>query len=258
MEEILRQPPLIDPPVMNAAGSLGFAPELRAALPWEEFGAFVTNPISLRPRKPASGQRWQEFPGGVLLHSGHPNPGFQQVLSQYAARWAYSPLPVIVHLLASAPEEIQTCVLQLEIIENVCAVEIGFPYSVDGYEAGEVISAALGEIPVIARLPITRSLELAPGMLEAGAAAVSLAAPRGCLPMGESFMHGRMYGPGVYPLALQTVADLHAMQVSVIAAGGIYQHHQIVELHRAGAWAVQIDLALWRGDWMESGKERVS
>jgi dihydroorotate dehydrogenase len=251
MDGEYRRPLQIDPPLMNAAGSLGFAPDLRSGLPWNEFGAFVTNPVSLRPRNPAASARWGEFPGGVLVHSGHPNPGFRQVLNQYAARWVQVPLPVIVHLLASSPQEIQECVLQLEVVENIMAVEIGFPQSIGQQEAAEIISAALGELPLIARLPLSCSLEMAPVLEAAGAAAISLGAPRGSLPSGEGFTHGRMYGPAVYPLALQLVRELHLLGLNVIGAGGIYQHHQAEEMRRAGALAVQVDLALWRGDWLE-------
>lgn len=251
MEELLRQPPLLDPPLMNAAGSLGFAPQLRGSPLWKELGAFVTNPISARPRKPASGKRWQAFPGGVLLHSGYPNPGFWKVFRQFGPRWAQAPLPVIVHLLASQPEEIQRCVLELETAENILAVEVGFPDSIGEQEAAQVISGALGELPIIARLPLTRSLELAPAVLEAGAVAVSLAPPRGALPVGDEVISGRLYGPGVYPLALQVVRELKQTGVTVIGAGGIYQRQQAEEMRRSGAWAVQVDLALWRGDWLD-------
>ena len=54
MEENLHRSLVIDPPLMNAAGSMGFAPDLKLPLLWEEFGAFVTNPISIKPRKPAA------------------------------------------------------------------------------------------------------------------------------------------------------------------------------------------------------------
>ena len=43
-------------PLMNAAGTLGFAPDPRQ--PHSDFlDAFVTNPVSLRPRTPANGPR---------------------------------------------------------------------------------------------------------------------------------------------------------------------------------------------------------
>ncbi|HNQ95866.1 MAG TPA: hypothetical protein PKH47_14440, partial [Anaerolineales bacterium] len=64
-------------PLINAAGSLGFAPDLRVLqeLGGLEFGAFVTNPISLRPRVPTAQPAVLEYPGGFLLHTGLPNPG---------------------------------------------------------------------------------------------------------------------------------------------------------------------------------------
>jgi len=251
MEELLRQPPPLEPPMMNAAGSLGFAPNLRAPSLWKQLGAFVTNPVSVRPRKPASGGRWQAFPGGVLLHNGYPNPGFWKVFRQFGMRWAQAPLPVIVHLLASQPEEIQRCVLELETAENILAIEIGFPESIARQEASQIITGALGELPLIARLPLTRSIDLAPMVVEAGAVAVSLAPPRGALAIGEEMVSGRLYGPAVYPQALQAVGELNQAGIVVIGAGGIYQQQQVEEMYRAGAWAVQVDLALWRGDWLD-------
>jgi dihydroorotate dehydrogenase len=73
-------------PLMNAAGLLGFAPEPRSPIfagregIWDDFGAFVTNPISLRPRFPTTLPELIEYPGGFLMHTGLPNPGFCGVL----------------------------------------------------------------------------------------------------------------------------------------------------------------------------------
>jgi dihydroorotate dehydrogenase len=64
-------------PLMNAAGMLGFAPDMRAAVPWDELGAFVTNPISLRPRTATQAPAVIEYPG-FLLHTGLPNPGLKR------------------------------------------------------------------------------------------------------------------------------------------------------------------------------------
>ncbi|HEY3344724.1 MAG TPA: hypothetical protein VGJ97_07340, partial [Anaerolineaceae bacterium] len=87
-------------PILNAAGTLGFAPNPRGSVDLACLGAFVTNPISLKPRHPAAARCLLPFPGGFLLHSGFPNPGFRKAVDQYAGRWAKSPLPVIVHLMA--------------------------------------------------------------------------------------------------------------------------------------------------------------
>lgn len=237
---------LIDPPLMNAAGSLGFAPDRRSETGWERLGAFVTNPVSLAPRSPAVGERFLPFPGGFLLHTGYPNPGFSAVLRRYAPAWRRFPQPVIVHLLAQDPAEISRMVPRLEGIENVMGVEIGLPPGIDPAFASQLIDAALGEILVIARLPFEQVFELAPVALAAGAAAVSLGAPRGSLPTADGrLVEGRLYGPAVLPQVLQVTRQLSGLHLPLIAAGGVYRPEDIQALLAAGASAVQLDAVLW-------------
>ncbi|MBK8824145.1 MAG: hypothetical protein IPN58_16545 [Anaerolineales bacterium] len=113
-------------PIMNTAGLLGFAPDPRAGINFDAFGAFVTNPISLRSRLPAAQPALIEFPGGFLLHSGLPNPGLSAVLKKHAARWNRADMPIIVNLMADRPEETMRMVQMLEGVDNVMAVELGF------------------------------------------------------------------------------------------------------------------------------------
>jgi len=237
---------IVDPPVMNAAGSLGYAPDRRSGRDWDRFGAFVTNPISLTPRSPAQGDRFLPFAGGFLLHTGYPNPGFSAVLRRSAAIWRRSPIPVIVHLLAQDPSEVSRMVPRLEGNEGVMGVEIGLPPGIDSLSAGQFIDAALGEILVIARLPFELALELAPVAMEAGAAAISLSAPRGSMPGADGHLvEGRLYGPAVFPLMLQLVHQLSGLGLPIIAAGGVYRQEDIQQALDIGAAAVQLDAALW-------------
>src|SRR5215471_17319013 len=101
-------------PFMNAAGTLGFAPDTRAGIPLDAFGAFVTNPFSWRPRSPAAKPAVLEHPGVFLLHTGLPNPGLSTGLKRYSAKWSRSDLPIIIHLMADRPEETQRMVRLLE------------------------------------------------------------------------------------------------------------------------------------------------
>ena len=80
----------ISPPLMNAAGTLGFAPEPKGAVNLELLGAFITNPISLQARTSATTRTSLPYPGAFLLPSGYPNPGLRTAMRRYAARWARS------------------------------------------------------------------------------------------------------------------------------------------------------------------------
>lgn len=237
----------INPPLMNAAGILGFYPNLRGPMDWSKLGAFVTNPLSQTPRTPAHGKHCVEFPGGFLLHTGYPNPGISQVVRRYAGHWDRSPIPVIVHLLARSPEDLVKMTRRLETVEGIMGLEVG----VDGDSSAEVVialtQAAYGEYPVIMRLPMERAVELAPVAINAGATAVSLAPPRGIYPAGDGEMvRGRLYGPAILPIALRVVHELSQMRVPTIGAGGVYTQEQTVAMLAEGAFALQLDSVLWR------------
>jgi dihydroorotate dehydrogenase (NAD+) catalytic subunit len=232
-------------PLMNAAGTLGFAPELRAPVPWADFGAFVTNPLSLRPRSGAARPALIEYPGGFLLHTGLPNPGLAGALKKYARRWTDSPLPVIVHLMADRPEETQQMVERLEEVENVAAVELGFAPLLADDIISLVVEMCRGELPLIASLPAEQILGLGPRLMNEGAAAVSLAAPRGSLPRNGMLISGRLFGPSLFPKSLDVVASAAKLGLPAIGAGGVYSNEQVETMLGAGALAVQVDAALW-------------
>lgn len=238
----------LENPLMNAAGSLGFAPDTKGPVGLSQFGAFVTNPVSQGARTPAKGVRFKPYPGGFLLHSGLPNPGLSAVIQQNGKRWARAAMPVIVHLLAMEPSSLARMVERLEGIEGVMGLEIGLPPDVSPDTAFDFAKAAIGELPAIIRLPLEQADELAHMMIEAGASAVSLGAPRGKL----EGISGRMYGPGVFPLALRAVKKLAESGISVIGAGGVYQPKDVEAMLGAGAIAVQVDAILWRGQPLHS------
>src|SRR5690349_11586711 len=208
-------------PLMNAAGSLGFAPDTRAGIPLHSFGAFVTNPFSLRPRKPAAQPEVVEFPGGFLLHSGLPNPGFNTGIKRYSSRWDKSDIPVIVHLMADRPEETQRMVQMLEMHENVMAAELGFAPLLADDILLLTLEMCLGELPLIFCLPVDQVLTLGPRLIQEGAQAISISAPRGAL-MKDHLQTGRLYGPSLFPRALETIYSAAKLGLPIIGAGGVW------------------------------------
>jgi len=237
-------------PIMNAAGSLGYAPDLRSPIDYSQFGAFVTNPVSWVKRSPANAPRVQYYPGGFLLHTGFPNPGFNSVLRQYVRQWAESPLPVIVHILAEDAFRTARMVEQLESLEGVAGIEIGLPPDVQPSHAKELVLAAQGELPVLVRVPWEGAEELIQVLEEVELSSVSLSPPRGVLPgpQGE-LLQGRLYGRALLPMVLSTVRRIAALGAQIIGAGGVYTRGDADAMLAAGAKAVQIDAALWGSTW---------
>ena len=231
-------------PLMNAAGSLGFAPDTRTGISLDSFGAFVTNPFSLRPRLPTSQPAVIEYPGGFLLHTGLPNPGLRSGLKKYASKWDRSSLPIIVHLMADRPEETQQMVRMLEEVENVMAVELGFAPLLADDIILMTLEMCLGELPLIFSLPVEQVLSLGPRLMQEGAQAISISAPRGAL-MTDHLVTGRINGPSLFPQALDTVNNAAKLGIPIIGAGGVWTKENADAMLSVGALAVQVDAALW-------------
>ncbi|MBC7879055.1 MAG: hypothetical protein H7Y59_17940 [Anaerolineales bacterium] len=232
-------------PIMNAAGSLGFAPDPRNGIPLDSFGAFVTNPISFRSRMPTAQPAMIEFPGGFLLHTGLPNPGLSAVLKKHSARWNRADLPIIVNLMADRPEETMNMVRMLESIENVMAVELGFaPLLADDIILLN-LEMCVGEIPLIFSLPIEQVLSLGPKLIQDGAAAISISSPRGALMKNNNLITGRLYGRSLLPRSLDIVHSAAMLEIPIIGSCGVWTDKDAADMLSAGAMAVQTDVSLW-------------
>jgi len=233
-------------PLMNAVGSLGFAPDTRAGISLDLFGAFVTNPLSLRPRQPTKEPTVIEYQGGFLLHTGLPNPGIHAALKKYSAKWTRSELPIIVHLMADRPEETQHMVRMLETQENVMAVELGFAPLLANDILMLTLEMCMGEIPLIFSLPVEQLLTLGPRLIQDGAQAISVAAPRGALVNeNKQVITGRLLGPALYAQTLDTVQSAAKLGIPIIGAGGVWSKENADTMLSVGALAVQMDAALW-------------
>ncbi|MEP7137292.1 MAG: hypothetical protein ABI904_20380 [Chloroflexota bacterium] len=236
-------------PLMNAAGSLGFVPGFRSFENFGSlngFGAFVTSPISLRPRHPTTEPTVIEYQGGFLLHTGLPNPGIHGALKKYSAKWTRSELPIIVHLMADRPEETQHMVRMLETQENVMAVELGFAPLLANDILMLTLEMCMSEIPLIFSLPVEQVLSLGPRLMQDGAQAISIAAPRGALVNeNKQVMTGRLLGPALFAQTLDTTQSAAKLGIPIIGSGGVWSKENADTMLSVGALAVQVDAALW-------------
>lgn len=240
----------IKSPVMPAAGCAGYGGEHVGLIDWSRWGAFVTNPVTARPRKTAGEPATIDLGAAVLLHVGIPNPGLRAVIDEYQNVWKRLGVPIIVHVAGTTPDDVAECVVRLVVVEGVGGVELGVRDEEDEGALAALTASAVeaGEAPVLVRLPLERAAALAPACVEAGASALVVAAPpRGTLPWSGGFVSGRIYGRGALPRALRAVRETaQAVSAPIIASGGVHTVEDARAMLAAGAVAVQVDALIWR------------
>lgn len=248
-QSIAKRDLVLSHPIVNASGTLGFTPDLRGKPGLDNLGAFITNPISQRPRKPAANRAYLPFPGGFLLHTGLPNPGINRAIQRYRRRWATASLPIMVHILVEAPSALAEMVSKLEGLENVLAFELGLPPLCDPALLIAIMNAGVGELPVIPCLSPEQVPVLLDTLKDLQPTAVHLIEPRGALPdQGGDIVPGRLYGPGIFPVMLSAAQTLVSAGLRVIANGGVNARWQVDLLLDIGVMAVGLGSVLWEMD----------
>lgn len=247
-----KQPLTLKTPVMNAAGTLGYGDVFDNLYNLEKIGAVVTNPVTWKSRSPAFGPRMITKEGGVLLHTGIPNPGLLKVIRNYNSLWQMLKAPVIVHLAGMNTRDVRSGAEKIEAELSIAAMELGLPDDIDWRDAETLTRAATDfcEKPVLVRLPSPGLPDIARAVYDSGADGIVVTAPpRGTErhPNSGRFTRGRLYGSLVKPMALRAVGQIARLfdDMPIIGAGGIHNLQDARDYLDAGASAVQLDAAIW-------------
>lgn len=236
--------------LLNVEGMLGFAPDARNTPGYHQLGAFITNPVSLASRSPAEHRAAIRYPGGSLLHSGFPNGGLVKTLRKYRHAWESAAMPVILHLLAEDLNGMEQSLRIIEEMDCLAGLEVSFRPGTPAGDAARILNVAMREWPVIAQLDDQEAGAIVPLLESEGLTAISMAHLRGLLARKNGsaqpeMIHGRLFGPALYPQTLLRLDQFQQFGVPIIASGGIVNSNQAAEVIQAGALAVKLDTVFW-------------
>lgn len=248
-------------PVMTAAGCCGDCVRCARAGWLSGLGAAVTHSITIHARRGWPLPRVVEASAGVLYATGLPNPGLSATLRDAAPAWSGLNVPVIVSVAGETADDFATLATELEAVPGVAALELNFAWPGEEAATALVVTrvttavALATSLPILVKLsPAGETVAAAHGAEQGGADGVVIAHgwparwfdPAG----GADAFAGRsasLAGPAILPLGLGIVERVAAaVDIGVIACGGVSSAAAVAQYIAAGARAVQVGSALFR------------
>lgn len=252
-------------PLIAGSGAAGFGADWPTGLGPEMFGAIVTAPVSLHARRGSPQPRLAELPGGYLLATGDHNPGYRRVIREHSQLWRSiagrptsrvgtgdgQPVPVVVALASSAPEDWARLAAFFEIEPGVAGLELSLPHETGIPAASAWIGVVrrATDLPVFVKLPTVQARLLAEPSAAAGADALVIGTPPlgACPAAGGGWVEAPVSGPIARPFTMQALRALavRGCPVPLVAAGGIQCADDAQRCLDEGAVAIQVRSLLW-------------
>jgi len=250
-------------PVMNASGTFGLS-EYADFLDLNLLGAVVAKSVTLNPREGNPPPRIVETTCGAINSVGIQNEGAEEFVKNRAPAMKKFDTVFIASIAGLTVDEYAKVTDILERAENIHAYEVNV--SCPNIEAGgkafgmyerstyEVVRAVRDRTkkPVIVKLSpnVTDIVAVAKAAVEGGADALTVA--NTYLAMAVDIETGRpilgnvlggFSGPAIKPITLRMVYQVvNAVDIPVIASGGISCGRDALEYLLVGAKAVQVGL----------------
>jgi dihydroorotate dehydrogenase (NAD+) catalytic subunit len=238
-------------PVMIAAGCCGYGHAYRSLIDLPAFGAIVTNPITLRPRRGTAQPRLAETTAGFILDTGGQNPGVKKVIRQYKKFWLGARVPIIAHLPADEPDDLLRTARALDSTAAIAAIELGLPREATPRDIEHWIRAIRTGcmLPLLLKLPLDTATEMVDVAVDMAVDVLVVGSPPpgAALVQGSGKMvSGHLYGPALHSRVLHQVQIIRELvDLPLIAVGGIHSWADAQAFLTAGATAVQIDTLLF-------------
>jgi len=257
-------------PTILSSGILGLSHEILVRVARAGAGGVTTKSCSLKPRPGYPNPTILDWGPGLINAVGLSNPGVEVMVEEIrAAREKLAPLgvPVIASIFADTIYDFGTVARFISEAEpDLIEVNISCPnlddryqqmFAADSYVAAQVTRRvkANTDRPVLVKLSpnVTDIVKVAQAVVEAGAdgiTAINSLGPGLILDIETGrpvLAHGTggVSGPGIRPIAVRCVRDIcQAVDVPVVAVGGVTTGRDAVEMLLVGATAVGIGSAV--------------
>ena len=254
----------LDNPVMVASGTFGYAREMQNVVDLSRLGAIIPKTITPEPRAGNVPWRTVETPCGMLNSIGLDNDGLEAFISGHLRYLESLSCPTVVSIAAATAEDYQKMAAALAAAGGVAAIELNIscPNVAGGVDFGShaescthVVRAVREacDLPILAKLTpnVTNIATMAKAAEDGGADAIS--AINTLLGMAIDWRKrrpllgnrmGGLSGPAIKPVALRCVYQIaQAVDIPVVAIGGIATIDDVMEFVVAGASAVQLGTA---------------
>jgi dihydroorotate dehydrogenase (NAD+) catalytic subunit len=248
-----------------ASGVLGVTGAIMRRVSEAGADVIVTKSIGLVPRKGNQGPILATSHGGLLNAVGLTNPGIDEFAEELSVLKA-ADLPVVLSIFGNTLEEIgKVATRGADLNPDGIELNLSCPHENIGqiahdpdltYKFVKEVKDAV-DCPVFAKLTPNASDYVSVGLAAERAEADAVVAINTLRGMKIDIQQrrpvlgnrvGGLSGPPVFPVAVRCVFDLfEVLSIPVIGVGGVSAWEDAVEMHLAGASAIQIGTAVLDG-----------
>jgi dihydroorotate dehydrogenase (NAD+) catalytic subunit len=248
-----------------ASGILGVTSSTLRRVHESGADAVVTKSIGASPRKGHPGPILATSHGGLLNAVGLTNPGIDSFIDEMD-ELKKSGVPVVLSVFGNSPKEIADVASKgVEMKPEAIELNLSCPHAEIAQIAHDPnltynYVKAVKEVvdcPIFAKITPNASDIVAVGVAAEKAEVDAIVAINTVRAMKIDIHQmrpvlgnrvGGLSGPPIFPIAVRCIYDLHnALSIPIIGVGGVTTWQDAVEMHLAGASAIQIGTALIDG-----------